>query len=461
MPRQHVARAFLTLFAILLLAACGFIDDEWDDDEGDWEGDDAAESQAIPQGGVVATPVPIAPVPAGEQVQMTKWDLWASSATTLRGANIHQRLVYPDLDGDDYMGPGSVGPPFTQQDFYDLAALGANWVNISHPGLYTEASPFEPNPDTVANLDNLLEMIQAADMFAVISFRTGPGRSEFTFYDPWYPASYLNETVWEDQAAQEGWVAMWQYTAERYQDSPIVVGYDLMVEPNADYVCCGIEGEPDEFYPEHAGAIYDWNMFYPHIIDGIRAVDPDMPVIVGGMGMSHVSYLSHIEPVDDARTVYAIHQYEPIDYTHQEPGPLGRLPKEYPDEYDTNWDNEPDTIDKTWLDALLWPVDNYMAEHGVPVTANEFGPMRFQPGAAQFIDDQMAVFEDRGINHALWEWGPAWKPLRDDQQEFAFRLGTDPTAYTEDASSDLQNMIASYWARNVYRPSNVSFVPAP
>ena len=48
-------------------------------------------------------------------------------------------------------------------------------------------------------------MIGAADMFAVISFRTGPGRSEFTFHigddttsipsDGWFPASYYNDTL--------------------------------------------------------------------------------------------------------------------------------------------------------------------------------------------------------------------------------------------------------------------------
>jgi uncharacterized DUF497 family protein len=51
-------------------------------------------------------------------------------------------------------------------------------------------------------------MIEKADMFAVISFRTGPGRSEFwavwgedTVSDPengWFDPSYYNNTVWGD-----------------------------------------------------------------------------------------------------------------------------------------------------------------------------------------------------------------------------------------------------------------------
>jgi len=115
------------------------------------------------------------------------------------------------------MGPGPIGPPYVQGDFDRLAAMGANYVNVSHPGLFTEAPPYV--------LDEAV---------------TGPGRSEFTFFwdeaGDWFDASYLNDSVWQDQAAQDGWVAMWHYTADRYRHNPIVVGYDLMVEPNSNEV---------------------------------------------------------------------------------------------------------------------------------------------------------------------------------------------------------------------------------
>jgi len=80
------------------------------------------------------------------------------------------------------MGPGPVGLPYIQEDFDRLAALGANYVNISHPGLFTETPPYTLDQDIQDNLDNLLNMIAEDDMFAVIAFRTGPGRSEFTFF---------------------------------------------------------------------------------------------------------------------------------------------------------------------------------------------------------------------------------------------------------------------------------------
>lgn len=42
-----------------------------------------------------------------------KWTLWTSGAR-LRGANIWQRIVVPDLDGPEFLGSGYVGPPYTQ-----------------------------------------------------------------------------------------------------------------------------------------------------------------------------------------------------------------------------------------------------------------------------------------------------------------------------------------------------------
>ena len=181
-----------------------------------------------------------------------KWALW-TGPTQLRGANVYQRRVYLELDGPDFFGPGPVGPPYTQADFDALAAMGANYVNISHPGLFTEAPPYTLDEGIQTNLDDLLGMIAQAHMFAVISFRTGPGRAEFSvccFGDGWFDEGYYNDSVWQDQAAQDAWVAMWRYTAGRYKDNPIVVGYDLMVEPNYNEVGSDATDPLDIWDPE-------------------------------------------------------------------------------------------------------------------------------------------------------------------------------------------------------------------
>ena len=354
------------------------------------------------------------------------------------------------------MGYGAVGPPYTQVDFDRLAALGANYVNVSHPGLFSEAPPFQLDPTMQYSLDGLLAMIRRADMFAVISFRTGPGRSEFTFHledvGTWFDQSYLNDAVWQDAAAQDGWVAMWRHTAERYRDNPIVVGYDLMVETNANEAYLDI-WEPDEFYPVYADTLYDWNQLYPRITAAIRAVDSSTPILVGAMSYSAVRWLPYLQPTTDGRTVYAVHQYAPVQYTHQEPGDLMHT---YPGVFDTDWDGLDDQFNRAWLDSLLSAVDGFLTAHDVPVAVNEYGVVRWVPGAAEFMRDEMGLFEDRGMNYALWLWEVSWPPYSEEVNAFNFRHGPDPRHHSDVESSDLMDVIVEYWGRNRVRPSSGS-----
>ena len=437
--RMTICLAWALIFALTL--ACTAASDDWDNEPPAPPGPPAATS--APE----TTPLPPPAITAGD-----KWALW-SGPTQLRGANIWQRVVVPDLDGADFLGDGHVGPPYTQDDLDRLAALGANYVNISGPGLFTERPPYTLDEQVQANLDNLLAMIAQADMFAVITFRTGPGRSDFTFYSEgagdWFDEELLIEWVWEEQEAQDGWVEMWRYAAARYKDNPIVVGYDLMCEPHSAGALLDI-WEPGEFYPAYAGTLYDWNQLYPRITAAIRQVDTQTPILIGGMGWSAVRWLPYLEPTGDPRTVYTVHQYEPqTEYTHQEP-PAGNT---YPGEFDLDWDGEPDPFDRDWLDDLLTRVDDFVDEHNTPVAVNEFGVVRWVPGAPQFMDDQMGLFEQRGMNHALWVWDPVWDPWTEEVNAFNFRYGPDPDNVSE-VESDLQNVILKYWERNTAHPSN-------
>ena len=194
----------------------------------------------------------------------------------LRGANVHLRRVYPEIDGADFFGPGPFGPPATQQDFDRLAASGANYVELSHPGIFAEGAPYVLDVGALANLDRLLNFAAQADLYAVIAFRTEPGRSEFTFHpgeeDTWFPGDLVNNAVWTDDDAKQGWVDMWAFAAQRYRNSGIVVGYELMVEPNG--ATTGLRGDsPGEFVEQHSGGPYDRGDFFPRILEGIREVD--------------------------------------------------------------------------------------------------------------------------------------------------------------------------------------------
>ena len=435
--QRHLPRLAAVLAALLLTAGCALL---------------AGSAGKAPE----ATP-PIASEPARTAEPSPtpdKWWLW-TNGTQLRGANIWQRIVVPELDGPEFLGDGYIGPPVTQADLHALAALGANVVNLSHPGLFTERPPYVLDGQVQANLDRLIEMAAEADLFVVISFRTGPGRSDFTFYrdgaGDWFDPDLLVESVWTDAAAQDAWVDMWRYTAERYRDEGVVVGYDLMCEPNGEGIFLDVY-DPESFFPEHAGSLLDWNQFYPRIVEGIRQVDAETPILASAQGWGAVRWLPALEPADDPRTVYMVHQYQPQDsYTHQ--GADGE--NTYPGEFDVDYDDSADHFDRAWLEGLLSTVGDYQREQGVPVSVNEFGVERWVPNAAEFMADQIEQFELLGMNHSLWAWDPAWEPWTSSSNGFNYLFGPDP----ENASpvdNDLLDVITGYWSRNTVRPSTFS-----
>ncbi len=368
-----------------------------------------------------------------------KFALW-TGGTHLRGANITQRRAYPAQEGD-FLGGGVVGPPYTQADFNRLAALGANYVNISHPGLYAEFPPYALDTDVQNNLDTLLTMAENAGLFAVISARSGPGRSDFNLSAP-FP---VTNSLWTNQAPQDAWAAMWKYTANRYQDRAFVVGYDLMVEPNSNVLLGGNWWDPAQFYPAHAGSLYDWNQLHPRIAAAVREVDANTPVLVGSMDYSAISWMPYLQLTGDPRSVYTAHPYEPSTYTSQDPG----VPYNYP-----GVDADGVMINHAWLDSYLAPMDAFAATNGVPVAANEFGAKRWAPGADLFVGDMMSLLEARGMNHAIWLFntslaGYLTAPGCDD---WDFLNGPNPNNHTVLAASALINAVTTDWLQNLVFP---------
>lgn len=374
-----------------------------------------------------------------------KFELWNSGAN-LRGANIYQRRVYAALDGTDFLGPGPVGPPFVQADFDALAALGANYVNISHPGIFSESPPYQLDPAVLQNLDDLIAKAAAAHLFVVISIRTGPGRSEFAIFEgqTWFPQSLVNNEIWTSAAAQDGWVAMWQALAEHFQNNPVVVGFDLMVEPNGPSTIHN-EWNPAIFDLQWGGTLSDWNQLHPRLSAAIRAIDGDTPILTSASAYGSIDWLGHLKPTADDRTVYTVHFYNPNEYTNQEPDAGINYPG------DMAVDGVKQRVDRDWLDQQLAALDTFRRLHGVPIAMNEFGVKRWCPDAAGYFTDLASLLEARGVNSALWLWESSYPGLA-TVDDFNLRHGPDAANHAEVAGSDLLDAIRTDWGLNSSRP---------
>lgn len=100
---------------------------------------------------------------------------------------------------------------------------------------------------------------------------------------------------------------------------------------------------------------------------------------------------------------------------------------------------------------------NFATTNEVPVAVSEFGVMRWEPGAAEFMDDQMELFEKLGMNYALWMWFPDWEPFAENDA-FDFQHGSDPVNHENVKSSDLLEIIVKYWKHSSLRPSSMAFM---
>lgn len=388
------------------------------------------------------------------------WDLW-QPGPWLRGANVYQRRVYPELDGTWFYGPGPFGPPYTQQDFDALAAQGANWVVLSVMGPYSVTRPYRPDPQALAHIAYLVDMAWQADLFVVIAVRSGPGRSEFSILrdglGEWFGPEYLHEEVWTDADAQAAWADMWRRLARQFREHPAVVGYLLMVEPNANDIVG--EHDPDAFYARYQGTGYDWNTWYPRLVEAIRQEDPNTPILVSPLGYASTRWLPYLAPAEAPRVVYAVHMYEPFAYTHQEPAPT--MDWHYPGRMLLDNALAPVWMDQAALDEKMAALAMFRLRGGAPIAITETGIMRWEPGAAEFMRDRLEAAERYGINYAVWMWYPRWDALNqpDGDHAFNFRLGTRPEQLKEDPNNPLWQTYRSLWARNTVRPSLWGAVP--
>ncbi len=366
----------------------------------------------------------------------SKWKLWTGK-TTLRGVNIWQKRVA--LEDHDTFGTAKLGPPYSSQSFLQLRRLGANFVDISHPGIFSQTPPYQLVPENLANLETLVSQIKACGCYVVISYRTGPGRDELGFDIS--KRSHSVNSVWTQEAAQKGWEQMWRFTASHFKSEPAVVGYDLMVEPNSDDIFFNGEG-PQVFRTKHSGSSFDWNILAKRLTTAIREVDKTTPIIVGGMGYSSIDWLENLRLTDDTKTIYAVHQYSPFEYTNQPPqSKIG---------YPTKKVGEVGPFDSAWLAHQIFLITQFQTKINKPIVINEYGVTRWAPNATSFLRDEMDHFEKARFNYAIWLWESDWPKLGYD--EFNFRFGPDPKRHSDLTNNPLLELLKSYWSRNTQRP---------
>jgi endoglucanase len=229
--------------------------------------------------------------------------------------------------------------------------------------------------------------------------------------------------LWRDERYQAQAAAFWRELAERLRGHPALVAVNPLNEPHPERGF-GFEAPTDPGYDawrvRAKGTPADIDAFDRRVVAAIRAADPEIPILLDGPFYASPDGLERLEPVDDARVLYAFHVYEPWEYTtfRVNKGRFvypGRMPG--PDGATVAWSRDT-------LRALVEPALRWAERHGLPrrrIVASEFGVSRRVEGALAYLSDLVAVLDESTVHRAFYAFRSDG-----DWTDLDYELGTDP-----------------------------------
>jgi hypothetical protein len=326
---------------------------------------------------------------------LDKYSLWLGS-TTLRGANLYKRSR---IEAYDVEAVPPFVPSYDTDIFFQLRSAGANVVFLSIPGPFKVQPPHTVDADAVELLNHLVNQAEASGLFAVLAFRTSPGRNENDILN-FLPTPVVRSLHQRSDPSQQAFGEMWRFIASKFRDRATVVGYDLLVEPHTD----GTENE-DNFRR-------NWRDLCQQTIAAIREIDMDTPILVQPSSWASSAALSAWQMPLGNKLVCSIHQYEPFDYVQNQNG-AGQLPFD---------------LSKTQA-AYQALADFQISFPDIPVAVTEFGVKNICLNGDDFLQQQQNFLEALRCNHAVWIWG-------DDSDNFDIR------------ATSLSATVVANWAKN-------------
>ncbi|HEX4020935.1 MAG TPA: glycoside hydrolase family 5 protein [Acidobacteriaceae bacterium] len=174
----------------------------------------------------------------------------------------------------------------TESDIDLLSRSGFNSVRVPLHWKFFDSD----NAEGFRLLDRLVQWARKDDMYIILDMHCAPGGQTGTnIDDSWgYPWLYSSPQ------AQEHTVAIWRRIAAHYRNEPVILGYDLLNEPIPQY-------------PQLQQYNKDLEPMYRKIVAGIRQVDPNHVVILGGAQWD--SNFKVFGKPFDSNVMYTFHKY--------------------------------------------------------------------------------------------------------------------------------------------------------
>lgn len=285
----------------------------------------------------------------------------------------------------------------TGADIAQIASWGMDHVRlpIDYSILEDDGRPFEYREDGFAYIDQCIKWCIKNSLNIILDLHRAPG---YAFH------SLSENSLFEDEHMQQRYIRLWQEFAKRYKSHGSSLVFELLneiVEPNS----------------------VRWNKLSKRAVDGIREIDRERVIIIGGNIYNSVNTLHELDRIDDNKLVYTFHFYEPLIFTHQK-ADWEPLLKElefevvYPSGaniYDLylskgrkfNHKFSLDKIvDKEYLRKYIQPAIEFAKERNVTLYCGEYGVIDHAPMESnlRWHKDLSELFMEYGIGRAVWSY---------------------------------------------------------
>jgi hypothetical protein len=216
--------------------------------------------------------------------------------------------------------------------------------------------------------------------------------------------------IWNDYKYQEAAIRFWADLAGELRNYDCIVAYDIINEPYPE-IKTGLKeqttvGDAKRFpawYAQYKDTPHDLYNFYNRIIQSIRQVDSDTPIMVeSGFYSQPPSYCEFPDKLPDDKILYSVHIYEPYAFTSN-----GNLRNGAQYTYPGNVPFGDGIVlwNKNTMLRYFEPFEHWIKTHTIPlnkIVVSEFGCMRRNPGAVHYLEDMISILEDKKYHWAFY-----------------------------------------------------------
>ena len=293
----------------------------------------------------------------------------------------------------------------TRRDIEQIAAWGFDHIRlpIDYPVLESDAAPGVYREDGFQYIDACLEWCEAAGLGIVFDLHHAPG---YSFNHTLQPETIHLNVLFDQEAAQQRFIALWETIVRRYHTAGTPVIFELLNE-----VVLPASGP--------------WNALAHRAVAALRAIAPECAIMIGGNNYNAAAELQNIALLEDPHVYYTFHFYEPFLFTHQKagwtevtrlydqtleyPGPhthLGSFLERYPQFQEGYGWLVAHPLSRDLMAHFFQPVLDFIQQSGRIPYCGEYGVIEAAPAASRrrWHADLHAILNEHRIGRAVWSY---------------------------------------------------------